>query len=421
MNCFRYLSTYIFTMILLSSLMWAGCENATPKFECGDTIGCVNLLPGESIRIGVLQALSGNVATLGREQIRGFELALDERHGKILDRPVRLQTEDTGCTAEGGANAVLKIIADPKSVAIFGTTCSGAAATASKAMSDAGLTMVSGNNSAPFLTSMAGRRAPHWQNGYFRTSNNEENSGNAAALYAYEKLGIRRAAAINDGDIYTKGLTGGFIKAFESLGGKIVLDTAVNKGEKQMKPVLTAVVNAGAQLLFFPLFQPEGNHIVFQARELPEFKEIVLMSDGALIDRSFLEAVGDKGRGMYFVGPAGHEGKDVELLVKKYIDKYKTPPSVFYFLSAYDAANLLLSGIETAAVEEADGTIHIGRQALRDALYAVQKLKGVTGNLSCDAFGDCASPKFNVLQLIDVSSGLKGLRANIKFRYAPEN
>ncbi len=27
-----------------------------------------------------------------------------------------------------------------------------------------------------------------------------------------------------------------------------------------MQPVLTAVMNSGAQLLFFPLFQPEGNH-----------------------------------------------------------------------------------------------------------------------------------------------------------------
>jgi branched-chain amino acid transport system substrate-binding protein len=401
-------------------ILLAGCQNNTVDFQCTDEIGCISLLPDEPIKIGVLQALSGKVATLGKEQIRGFELALDQRDGILANRRVEMQTEDTGCTAEGGANAVLKIIADPKSVAIFGSTCSGAAATASKAMSAAGLTMISGNNSAPFLTAVGNRRAPHWQNGYFRTAANEENSGKAAALYAYRELGIRKAATINDGDIYTKGLTDGFITAFKALGGDIVLDTAVNKGDKEMKPVLTAVLNSGAQLLFFPLFQPEGNFILLKAREMDGFDDKVLMSDGALIDQSFLDAVGQKGKGMYFVGPAGPKGEKAGDLLAKYTAKYNTSPSVFYFLSGYDAANILFHGIEKAALIGEDGTLHIGRQALRNALYAVRQFQGVTGRLSCDEFGDCAQPRFNVLQLEDVPAGLAGLRANIKFSFAPE-
>lgn len=409
-----------FLLFILILFCFIGCGTEKKSdFQCTDPLGCVSLGPDESVKIGVLQALYGKVATLGQEQIRGLELALDDRKGKVLNRPVVLQKEDTGCTAEGGANAALKIIADPKHVAIFGTTCSGAAATASKAMSDAGLTMVSGNNSAPFLTSIAGKKAPNWQKGYFRTASNEENSGKAAALFAYDILGIRKAASINDGDIYTRGLTDGFNEAFSSLGGQIVLNTSVNKGDTQMEPVLTAVSNSEAELLFFPLFQPEGNHILFQAREMKSFYNVVLMSNGALIDESFLNAVGDKGLGMYFVGPASYEGESVDRLEQKYLAKYNEAPSVFYFISGYDAAGLLFESIEKAAVKEADGTVHIGRSKLREVLYATQGYQGATGTLTCDEFGDCARPRFNILRFEDVSKGLEGLKSNVQFTFSP--
>ncbi len=413
MHCFKFI------LIIVLMLFVCGCEKKTVLFECKDLIGCVDVGSDESLQIGVVQALSGKVATLGKEQIRGFELALDERQGKLSGHSVHLQIEDTGCTAEGGANAVLKIIADPQNIAIFGTTCSGAAATASKAMSEAGLTMISGNNSAPFLTSITDKRAPSWQSGYFRTSSNEENSGKAAAIYAYNKLGIRKAATINDGDIYTRGLTEGFNKAFLSLGGQVVLDTSVNKGDIQMAPVLRAVLNAKAELLFFPLFQPEGNYILLNAREFPGFKKITLMSDGALINSSFLTEIGDEGLGLYFVGPAAPTGRGVDLLEQKYKTKFKVSPSVSYYLQAYDAANLLFNSIEKVAVIDADGSIHIGRQDLRDALYDIENFTGVTGSLSCDEFGDCGFPVFNVLQLENVIAGLSGLMTNVKFIYSP--
>jgi len=197
------------------------------------------------------------------------------------------------------------------------------------------------------------------------------------------------------------------------------LDTSVNKGDKEMAPVLTAVLNAGAGLLFFPLFQPEGNHILFQARKMTGFKNVVLMSDGALIDRSFLEAAEEKARGMYFVGLASPDGPRVAQLEEKYIAAYEATPSVLYYLSAYDAAELLFSAIETAAIED-NGNLVIGRRALRRAMYSMENVQGVTGFLNCDGFGDCARPVFNVLQLEDVDGGLDGLKSNVKFSFFPE-
>jgi len=389
--------------------------------DCEDAIGCLEIEPDAPVKIGVLQALSGEVASLGVEQVRGLELALARRGGRLLGHPVELVTEDTGCTPEGGANAALKLIADPEMAAIFGTTCSGAAATAAHAASSAGLTMISGNNSAPFLTSIAGHAAPDWHPGYFRTAANEENAGKAAALFAYGELGIRKAAVINDGDIYTKGLTEGFKKAFVQEGGEIVLDTSLAKGERDMRPFLEGVLLSGAELLFFPLFQPEGNRLLRAARQLPACRGVALMSDGALIENSFIKDMGDDAIGMYFVGPALPPVTEAtERLLREYRETYKEDPSASYYMSAFDAAEILLNALEAAVSERRDHSLKLGRAALRRAVAATTGHNGVTGALSCDRFGDCAAPKFNILRLDDPGAGVGGLQRNILFSFAPK-
>jgi branched-chain amino acid transport system substrate-binding protein len=418
------MKTGLASAALLTAALWmlvqtTACEKAKPEFECRDSIGCVDIAGDEPVKIGVLQALSGKVATLGQEQIRGIQLAMEKHHQTILNHPVALHIVDTGCSGEGGANAALKIIADPQTVAILGTTCSAAAVTASQAMSDAGLSMISGNNSAPFLTAINGQEAPNWHPGFFRTSFNEEASGKTAALYVFNELGLRTAATINDGDIYTRGLADGFERAFKEVGGRIVLSATINKGEANMQPVLRAVLDAKAQMLFFPLFQPEGNHVLLEARKTAGFERVCLMGGGALIEGSFIQDVQAAARGMYFVGPALARNPSAAALAEAFRQKFKTPPASAYYLNAYDAADLLLTTLEKIMVQDPDGALHMGRQNLREALYATRDFKGVAGVMTCDRFGDCADPVFNVLQLEDPRAGIQGLQSNVLFTYRP--
>ncbi len=414
----RTISCLMLQLVLFLSVALSACsESESPPEKCTDALGCVTIAPEASVKIGVMQTLSGEVAPLGLAQLRGLELALDKRKDSLLGHPVVLQVEDTGCTAEGGATAALKIIADPQTVAIFGSTCSCAAAAASKAMSEAGLVMISGNNSASFLTSVAGKAAPGWHSGFFRTMPNEENGGKAAARYAYQNLGLQRAATINDNDLYSKGLVESFQKAFTELGGEIVLNTAISKGEKEMVPVLTAVINSDAQLVFFPLFQPEGSYFLRQVRAIPELNNMLLIAGGVLIEKEFLDEMGELAKGMYFVSPDCPHGKATARLTVAYERRFKEKPTVNYYLYGVDAANLLFNAIEQVAIRRKDGTIFIGRKALRDALYATTGFKGVTGILNCNRFGDCARSSFNILRLDDLSRGIDGLQSNIVFSY----
>jgi branched-chain amino acid transport system substrate-binding protein len=79
----------------------------------------------------------------------------------------------------------------------------------------------------------------------------------------------------------------------------------------------------------------------------------------------------------------------------KFLEKYKAAfgegPASGFAPHAYDAMNIFFTAIESVAVVEADGTVYIPRQALRDALYATKDFPGLTGNLACDANGDCAT------------------------------
>ncbi len=70
--------------VLFLVLFLISCQSQTPPFECSDSIGCVTVGLNDPIKIGVLQSLSGKVASLGQEQVRGLELALDERKWQIL-------------------------------------------------------------------------------------------------------------------------------------------------------------------------------------------------------------------------------------------------------------------------------------------------------------------------------------------------
>jgi branched-chain amino acid transport system substrate-binding protein len=187
-----------------------------------------------------------------------------------------------------------------------------------------------------------------------------------------------------------------------------------------MRPVLTAVAASGAELVFFPIFPPEADFITLQASEIEGLENITLMGADGLLQDVFVEAVGAAAVGMYFVGPASPVGSTYDAFVSNYEAKYDETPTTPYHASTYDAANIVLDAIETVAVQEEDGTLHIGRQALREALYATSGFQGLAGVLSCDEFGDCGGAKFKVVRLDDPAAGIEGLAANIVYTYERE-
>jgi branched-chain amino acid transport system substrate-binding protein len=412
---------FVHKAVLLGSIVvlaLTGCQSATPPFECSDAIGCVTVAPDERIQLGALQALTGDMGPQGQELLQVTQLALQDRDNELLGHPVALQIEDSKCTGEGGTTAALMLTADPQVVGIVGPSCSGAAASAMEVVADAGLVMVSGSSTAPSLTSVGGTRASRWQPGFYRTAQNDAMTARLAATYAFEELGLTKAATINDGDPYTQGLTATFAQAFSELGGQVVLDAAVNKGDTNMRPVLSAVAESGAELLFFAMFRMEGDYIVLQASEIEGMEKVTLMTAEGLYFDAFIEAVGEAGQGMYFSTPAKPEGNAFNDFTSRYQTEFGEMPFLTpYPAHAYDATTLLLDAIENVGVQDDDGTLHIGRQALRDALYATSNYEGLSGTFSCDEYGDCGAIRLQLTRLDEPNAGLEGLARNVVYRY----
>ncbi|MCU0593191.1 MAG: hypothetical protein MUC57_17195, partial [Desulfobacterales bacterium] len=83
--------------------------------------------------------------------------------------------------------------------------------------------------------------------------------------------------------------------------------------------------------------------------------------------------------------------------LEKHKKKYGEAPIAPFHAHGYDAAMMIFAAIEKVGVKDGD-TLYIGRKALRDALYATKNLQGLTGNLTCDKYGDCADPRIAVYQ-----------------------
>ena len=92
---------------------------------CDDELGCVEVLPGDPIKLGGMLTISGATAFLGEDSRGGMEIAVADR-GQVLGRDIDIQIEDALCSAEGGQTAAQKLASDPTIVGIMGTNCSSA-------------------------------------------------------------------------------------------------------------------------------------------------------------------------------------------------------------------------------------------------------------------------------------------------------
>ncbi len=184
-----------------------------------------------------------------------------------------------------------------------------------------------------------------------------------------------------------------------------------------MRPVLTEIAAAGAELIFFPIFQPAGDFVAEQAGEVTGLEETVLMGADGLLSDTFV--VLPQTVGMYFSGPTTPNSAEYDAFVEAYEAAYGEAPIQAFHAHAYDAAMMLFTAIENVATEDGD-TLVIDMQALRDELHSIT-YEGLTGTLSCDEFGDCASPSINILQNTEDTADITAVRENILATYTRED
>jgi branched-chain amino acid transport system substrate-binding protein len=358
--------------------------------DCEDEIGCVILAEDDPIVIGYMLALSGPVSFLGEDTKGAIEIAVDDLGGEFLGREIELLEGDSTCNAEGGQAAAQQLTSDELLLGIIGTSCSSASTGAVPIISEAGMIMISSSATSPALTNDDVENGGLYEPGFYRTAHNDLFQGDIAAQFAYDVLGLRKLATIHDGSAYSDGLQKSMSDAFVALGGEIVFQGAINVGDEDMTAILTEVASAAPDILYFPIFQPEADFMVAQSSGIDGMEDVVLFAADATFVDPFPEAAGENVVGMYLSSPSV-TGEAYDELVAKWDEVVGgVPPSGFH-AHGYDAFFILMNAIESVAVEMEDGSLSIGRQALRDAVSATTDFPGITGTLSCGETGDCAT------------------------------
>jgi len=373
----------------------ASAQKAKAEFKYEDPIGVGKIKPGEPIHIACWFVVAGPDASLGTDTKRGVEIAIEDKGGKILGFLIKLTVQDTGCNAEGGQVAATKLAADPTIIAAIGSTCSSEARPGAPILWKAGIATVSPSGTSPDLTDPTKRGREF--DGFLRTAHNDKVQGAVAAEFAWKQLKVKRAATIHDGSIYAEKLQGIFADSFKKLGGTISSQEAVAPTDADMRPVLTRIATGKPEFIYYPVFIAAGGHITRQVKGVRGLEKVALMGADGIFSPDFYKAAGEAAIGMYHSSPDFSAfGAGYKTFLEKHQKKYGEKPIAPFHAHAYDAVMMILAAIEKVAKKGPDGSLYIGRRALRDALYATKDFKGLTGNLTCDQYGDCADPRIAI-------------------------
>jgi branched-chain amino acid transport system substrate-binding protein len=386
----------ILTLFVILATALAACGGSKLP-DCTDEYGCVDIAPGDPVHIAYSFVLSGADESLGTDTKRGAEMAVEAK-GEILGHPIELTGEDSLCSAEGGQTAATKLAADNTILGVIGTNCSSAARAAIPIICGAHMAMISPSNTAIDLT-LPDRPADY--NCYLRTAHSDSVQGAAAAKFANEYLKITKAATVHDGSIYAEQLQQQFVDTAKTMGIEIVAQEAIQPTDTEMGSMLTRIASAGAEMIYYPIFIAAGGHITSQARQTAGLETAYLMGADGIFSPDFLEAAGPAALGMFWSSPDFSAfGAGYADFLTEHQAKYGEAPLAPFHAHSYDAANLIFAAVEKVG-EDFDGTLRVGRKALIDALFATKDFTGLTGNLTCSQYGDCADPKIAVYECMD--------------------
>ena len=361
--------------------------------SCADPIGCVEFGAGQPVAIAAALALTGPLSDVGIGELRGVELAAEQRVD-LLGHTVSVSTADAECNPAGGTAAATSILSGPAVAGVVGTTCSASAATAAPPISDGGLTMVSPSNSLPFLTDPAFR-----EDGYFRVSYNEVGQGERLAEYALSEVGAATAAVIARDLPPELAVDRPFVEAFADVfkAGGGTITTAVFDAPDPAAAIAAVVAAGVPDIVVFVAFEQSAD-LVIEIRSTPALNSTAIASSRDYLGSNFFAEAGPDAEGLYATAPTSPSGTAYDAFATAYQARYGVAPEGFDAY-AYDAATVLLDAIERSG-EIVGPVVRIGLQSVRDEMAATAGFDGASGTITCDPFGDCAAdPSFDVFQV----------------------
>lgn len=171
----------------------------------------------DEVKIGVMQALTGDLGTYGQPMTDGILLAVKEvnENGGVLGGTLETIVEDTQTSEVPSVDAANKLVKVDRVPVIIGATGSGSSMAIIDITTGNGVLQISSSNTGPDFTTYSDNDL------YFRTAPSDALQGKAMAQLAI-KEGYTTATTLVLNNPYGTGFEAVFVKEFEALGGTVL-------------------------------------------------------------------------------------------------------------------------------------------------------------------------------------------------------
>ena len=355
------------------SVMLVAAMAVTALTGCGSNSGSSSKKDADKYYIGGIGPTTGATAIYGTAVKNGAQIAVDEINaaGGINGKQIEYRFEDDQNDAEKAVNAYNTLKDWGMQMLVGTTTTAPCIAVAGKTASDNVFQITPSASSPDVLSSGNGN--------VFQVCFTDPNQGIASAQYIAEnKLATKIGIIYDSSDVYSSGIEEKFEAEAKTEGLNIVSKAAFTADSKtDFGTQLQKAKDAGADLLFLPIYYQEASIILKQADTMgykPKFFGVDGM-DGILTVENFDTKLAED---VMLLTPFAADAKDktVQNFVKTYKEKYKDTPNQFA-ADSYDAVYAL-----KAAIEESKATTDMSASDMCDALKGAMtkiKMQGLTG------------------------------------------
>ncbi len=325
-------------VLTMGLTMFAGCGNGgdATTDDSAATDGAA------AIKIGGTGPLTGGASIYGIAVKQGAEIAVEEVNAQG-GLQFELKMEDDAHDAEKAVNAYNTLKDWGMQISLSSVTSTPAIATSAENNKDRifGLTP---SGSAPDVTS--------GKDNVYQMCFSDPNQGTASAQYISEqKLGTKIAVIYKNDDAYSSGIYAKFMEEADALGLEVVSEgTFTTDSQNDFSVQLSDAKNAGADLVFLPIYYDAASLILTQANNMgyaPKFFGVDGM-DGILTLDGFDTALAE---GVMLLTPfsVDAENEATKSFVAKYQEKYGEVPNQFA-ADAYDCIYALYQACNNAGV-----------------------------------------------------------------------
>jgi branched-chain amino acid transport system substrate-binding protein len=249
--------------------------------------------PAGPITIGVLSPLTGVFATYGRDIVDGAQLYVDEIHGQMGNRKIKLVVEDYQVKPDVALTKIKKLVERDGVHAVVGIVLSAAAIAVKDYVNDKKVPLlISGFAVAESLTLQP--------NPYvFRVTYSGTMTAAPAAQFAYKTLKARKAAIIASDSVGPLEIILAWARAFEEAGGKVVQEVYAPLGTADWAPYV-AQLRQDVDVIGVQAVGADGVRFVRQFQEYGLKGKVPLVDASVGIsENSLLPAAGDAAIGVY--------------------------------------------------------------------------------------------------------------------------